>query len=482
MRRRTQTVAHSGGSELRLWTEADLDDLHNASLEVLERAGVLVEAEEALDIFADGGCRVDRETHIVRIPPEVVAKALQTSRRSFLLAGRDPTNDVMIETGRVTVAPFAEHIMVKDVETGERRESTRQDVADICRCCDALSEIDVNLVAVTSRDVPPDTAEQHNLEAALNSTTKPIALSMTSSRGCEVDFEMVAAVAGGREALRERPLLLSVACPVGPMILTAGLTEVVVSSVRAGLPVVCVSMDMAGSTAPVTLAGTLVVQNAELLSSFVLSQLVFAGAAFMYGTCTTAFDLRNGAAPIGSPENALFQAGTVALANRYGLPSWTDGFVSDSKMCDCQTGHEKTVTGLMAMLAGASLIEGAGTIESGVTIDVAQLVADNEIVAMTRYCRAGIPVNDATTFVDEIVRVGAGNEFLSARSTLKGMHDLTQTKLGDRRVHEAWEAAGSPQYYETSRTEARRILAEHEVEPLPAEVAERVHSIVERAS
>lgn len=134
----------------------------------------------------------------------------------------------------------------------------------------------------------------------------------------------------------------------------------------------------------------------------------------------------------------------------------------------------------MATLAGVSTIYGPGMLEMGVTFDIAQLVADDEIVAMTRFCRGGIPVSDATLLRDEIAAVGPGGEFISSESTLKGMRAQSGATIIDRQVREAWQAAGSPPYYETARREARRILAEHEVPPLPADVKQEIRSIIER--
>jgi trimethylamine--corrinoid protein Co-methyltransferase len=472
---------HSGGAILSLFAEADLDDLHNATLEVLERGGVLVEDDEAIDLYADAGCWVDRETHMVRIPPDPVARALLSARRSFVLAGRDPAHDVMVEVGRVTVCPFAEGFMVNDLETGKYRSSVLQDVIDIARISDALEDIDINVCGVTARDVPEAVAELRQLEMMLHHTAKPWMMPMTSKVMAEFGIAMGAAVAGGHDKLRERPLFTYSACPVGLMHLTASATEVNIACARSGVPYACVSMGMAGASSPVTLAGTLVVQNAELLSSLVLHQKVEPGAPFYFGSSTCGFETRRAAAAVGTTECGLIQAGTALMGNYYNIPSWTGGYQTDSKACDCQTGHEKTLTGLLAMLAGASTICGPGMLETGVTFDVAQLVADAEIVAMTKHVRRGIPVNDRTTFVDEIISVGAGNEFLSSKSTLKGARSLSQTKLIDRQVREAWEAAGSPDYYEQAKKEARRILAEHEIEPLPADVAQEVRAIVEGA-
>lgn len=135
----------------------------------------------------------------------------------------------------------------------------------------------------------------------------------------------------------------------------------------------------------------------------------------------------------------------------------------------------------MALLAGASVIYGPGMLEAGITFDLAQLVVDAELIAMTKYCRAGIPVSDATTAVEEIMAVGPAGHFLERASTLRGMRDLSTTKLIDRQVRESWEAAGAPVFYESARREARRILAEHEVEPLPDEVTEQMRAIVAEA-
>lgn len=326
MKRGVPAALHSGGASLGLFTEADLDQMHMATLQALDRTGVLVEADDAIDIFADGGCRVDRETHIVRIPPEVVTKALQSVPSYFLLGGRDPKDDVMVEVGRVTVSPFAEGLYVYDLESGEYRESTLQDVADICRVTDALDDIEINAVGVTAREIAEATAEIHHVAAALKSTTKPTFLSMTSTEMANTGYEIAAAVMGGMDELREHPVLCYATCPVGPSVLTAICSDMALATARAGMPWCCIAMDMSGASSPVTLAGTLVVQNCELLACLVLNQLGNPGNGFYYGTSTCAFDLRVGSACVGTPETALYQAGTAAMAHYYNIPSWTAGY------------------------------------------------------------------------------------------------------------------------------------------------------------
>ena len=150
-------------------------------------------------------------------------------------------------------------------------------------------------------------------------------------------------------------------------------------------------------------------------------------------------------------------------------------------MADAQSGHEKTITSLLPALAGANLIYGLGMLESGVTIDYAQLVMDAEFARMVKYCVPGIPVTDETLSVDVIAEVGPFSDFLSHEDTYKGMRGQSQSKFIDRRVREEWAAAGSTTMYERALAEARRILETHVPEPLPEEVAAKLKSIIEAA-
>jgi trimethylamine---corrinoid protein Co-methyltransferase len=326
MRRGFQTAVHSGGASLGLFTEADLEDIHLGTLELLDQTGVLVESDEACDVFADGGCRVNRETHIVKIPPEVVADALHSARRRFTLFARDPEKDLLIEPGRVAVGPFAEGLMVNDLHTGEHRVSTKKDVGTIARLIDGLGEIDMNNVTVTPRDVSADTAELHGLQEVFSNTTKPVVCGMPSKRQVELGADMAAAIVGGHDKLRERPILAFCGCPVAPLNLCKDWAEGVVATARVGLPVCCCSMGMAGGSTPITLVGTLIVQNAEELSTLTLTQLVNRGNTFVYASSTCSLDMRFGTATVGTPETALYQAGTAALADYYSVPSWTAGY------------------------------------------------------------------------------------------------------------------------------------------------------------
>jgi trimethylamine--corrinoid protein Co-methyltransferase len=315
----------SRGLSVNVFTESELDDIHLATLEVLERTGVFVEAADARDIFKDGGCQVDAETRMVRIPPHVVEEAIAAAPGKFVLCGRDPKNDFLLEPGRVAFTNFSEGIAVVDAETGKVRESTLQDVADIARLNDYLSEMDTHEISVGARDVPPETAAVHNSEAQLLNTTKPIGVGPLSAAETRAIFRMCAEVAGGEDALRERPIVYGGVCPVSPLKLPQDVTEVIIECSRWGLPDNVLSMAMAGGSGPVTLAGTLVTHNAEVLSGITLAQLTTRGCPVIYGSSTTAMDLKLAAASVGSPEIALISAAVAQMARRYMIPSFVAG-------------------------------------------------------------------------------------------------------------------------------------------------------------
>ena len=315
----------SGGFSLNVFTPDEFKDVHLATLEVLEHTGVFTDDPEAQDIFGAAGASIDGSTGVVKIPPHIVEAAIDSAPERVLLAGRDPKDDVMLDPGRVGFTTFGEGIQIADLETGEWRAPTKQDVADTARLADFLDEIDTYEIAVGAKDAPTATSTIHSYEAALCNTTKHVCSGPLSRWEAETIFDMAAAVVGGREALRRRPILMTGVCPVSPLKLPKDCSEVIIASAKAGIPCNILSMAMSGGSAPVGLAGTLVVHNAEVLAGITLSQLTSVGAPVLYGSSTTAMDLRLAAAAVGSPECGIISAGVAFLARQYRLPSYVAG-------------------------------------------------------------------------------------------------------------------------------------------------------------
>jgi len=307
----SESIGGRGGLRLEVLSSADLDAIHAETLKVLEETGVFVEDGEALDIFADGGASVDRGERMVRIPGEVVEAAIATC----------PHDD----DGPVTFSNFDEGVMYVDPRSGERREPVKADAADAALLVDALANIDSYGAAVRPTDVPAATAAVHGCEAALLSTTKQVGTSTTSGWEVRVCAELGACITGGLDALRDDPVVGFGTCPVSPLKLPRDATEVIVECARLGLSDCILSMAMAGGSAPVTLAGTLVMNNAEVLAGITLAQLTESGSRVVYGSSTTAMDLRYAAASVGSPELALIGAAVAQLSKQYRLPSCIAG-------------------------------------------------------------------------------------------------------------------------------------------------------------
>lgn len=326
MKRNLQAGSRRNASlSFSVFSDDELQDIHLGTLEVLERTGVFVEDEAALDTFADGGARVDRAAKIVRLPPHVVEDAIRSAPSKIVLCGRDPRNDIVLEGGRVGFTNFGEGIQVIDPYSGELRPSTKADVADSARLVDALPELDVYERAVAAHDVSPASAPLHQAEMWFANTAKHGFMGSQDGATSRRLLAMAAAVAGGEDELRSRPLISWITCPVSPLQLTRESCEIIVEAARHGITVNILSMAMAGGSSPVTLAGTLVTHNAEVLGGIVMAQLAAPGCPCIYGSSTTAFDLRRAAATVGTPELALINAAVPALARFYELPSYVAG-------------------------------------------------------------------------------------------------------------------------------------------------------------
>ncbi len=313
------------GFGLNMFSDDELYSIHLATLEVLQKSGIKVESNEALEIFAAGGAFVDRNTHIVKFPPYLVEDAIHSAPSKIVLAGRNPKHDVVIEDKRVHYTNFGEGIMVIDPFTGEYRKSIKQDTANAALMCDALDEIDICLRAVAAHDVSPKVHPLHEVEACFNNTSKHVFTGGISGRQAEMIFDMAAAVAGGKDKLRERPVLSVNVCPTSPLQLTSHCTEAIIKCAEYGIACNILSMAMAGGSAPVTLGGTLVMHNAEVLAGIVLSQLTRKGSPVIYGSSTTIMDLKTTTAPVGAPELGMINAAVAKLAQYYLLPSWVAG-------------------------------------------------------------------------------------------------------------------------------------------------------------
>ena len=313
------------GFGLDSFNDDQLYDIHLATLEVLAKTGLFVETEEALVIFDGAGAEVDRKSKIVKIPPYVVDDAIRSAPSEIVLAGRRPENDTVLEAGKVHFTNFSEGVEVVDPYNGSQRTPTKADLARAATLVDYLSDIDVCEKAVGAGDVFQDVVPLHNAEAMLTNTTKHCCVGPGNGFLLNKLIDMAATIVGGLNELKKRPILSFTTCPVSPLQLIKECCEIIIASARSGSVINVLSMAMAGGTSPATLAGTLVTHNAEVLGGITLNQLVCKGAPVIYGSSTTAMDLKLGTASVGTPECAMISAAVARLARYYALPSYVAG-------------------------------------------------------------------------------------------------------------------------------------------------------------
>lgn len=302
-------------------TKSDAEMIHEATLDILETVGVKVPGKEAHEIYSSAGCQCDGETGIVKFPRNLVIDCIEACPSSFELYARDPKYNLVMGDGRPKYMNFGTGVEVKDVVTGERRPSAKQDIADLARFINGMDEIDIFHVPVTAGDVTPFLKDLHEGEAALLNTSKHFIHHNNCGKNTRRWIEMAAVMAGGKDKLRERPITTMVLCPNSPLEITEHVGEIIIESAKAGLPLDILSMGLCGGTTPVTIPGTLVITNAEFLAGMVLAQLINKGNRIIYGSSTTIMDMQWATTPVGSPECAMIGAAVAEMGKFYGIPA-----------------------------------------------------------------------------------------------------------------------------------------------------------------
>jgi trimethylamine--corrinoid protein Co-methyltransferase len=303
----------------------DLDAVHEATLDLMENYGLQIHGEEALEIYSAAGCDVDKSTDRVRFPRNLVNDSIESCPPEFTLCGRDPKNDTPVGGKNVVFKNFGTGVMLMDPYTGERRESTKEDLGNVARFIDSLDEINVFSIAVTAGDVNQKVRSLHEAEVVLNNLTKNFAHDLEGVKNTQRFIDMAAAIQGGYDKLKERPIITMGACPNSPLEINENETSIIMLSARHGLPIDILSMGLCGGTTPATLAGTLVTTNAEILGGIVLSQIINKGNPILYGSSTTIMDMKTATSPVGAPEHAMFGSAVGQIGHYYGIPTNVGG-------------------------------------------------------------------------------------------------------------------------------------------------------------
>lgn len=312
---------------IKLLSKEKLDEIHYGTLDVLESVGLKVYEQDARDILAEHGCRVDNEKQIVKFPPYIVEDAIHDCPKQFMMYGQDPKYDYLMNgmDYDFTGASMGEAIFVRDPYTGTKHPSTKKDAADVARLVDALDDLKVNNRALCiAPSVPGEVYQIHIIEAMLNNTRKHVCIGTDSGYSVEMIIRMGAAVAGGMDKLRERPILNVGSCSVSPLILSGATTGPIIAAAKAGIPFKLTPCPGAGSTGPMTIAGTIIVANAEFLGGLVLGQAIRRGTPMVYGAACGTTNMGIGTYAVGTAELTLMCVAQTELTKYYGIPSYIE--------------------------------------------------------------------------------------------------------------------------------------------------------------
>ena len=470
----------------RVFTEDALDAIHLASLDVLERTGVRIHhGETILKMLKDKGCTVDFEKGVVLFPSYLVEEAVKKTPKTFVMYGRNPKYDCKLDGRHIYFTTDTETTNTVDLSTGEWRPSTMDDLEKLTRVTDALESYAAGGHLTTSLDKPNNVRCLHDYAAALNNIEKPCGWSVyppeLAMQLTDYQLEIAIAATGSEKKLRERPLGDGGFCTESPLKFEGRYVEIALKLAKLGFPCSVASMPLGGATAPVTLAGSLVMTNAEILSGVCTIQLASPGASTSVHYLMGNLDMKTGLWGQG-PEEGLLCAGAVEVARYYGFRVAVNGFNSASKMSGAQTSYEKAMSTLLPVLAGADVVYGAGSLEGGMVASFEELVMDDEICRAVLKAVQGIEVNDETLAVDVIDKVGPGGHFLAEKHTLKHFkEELFFPELSDRSSYDAWKKAGGKSLVKRARERAEEILKDHWPTPLDKDVQTEISETIRRA-
>jgi trimethylamine---corrinoid protein Co-methyltransferase len=456
-------------------SDDQLERLHHASLEILDRTGVRLYDPEALDLLKKKGISVE-ESNRVHIPPSLVEWALTVAPRRAELCNRNGQRVMPLEHNNVFYGPGSDCPNVIDLHSGERRPGTLQDIVDATIVCDALPNIDFLMSFCIASDLPQETADRHQMRAMLMNSTKPILFVTTEFDGCTDVIKMAEAVAGGEEQLRHNPICACYINVTHPMRHNQEALQKLLFLAGKGLPTTYTPVVLRGATGPVTAAGAIALANAGELAGLVLAQLKREGApVILTGGVNDMLDMRTTVDAYADPTNRVM---LVELAHRYGLPIFGLTGCSDSKLPDEQAAAEAAFSIMLETLAGAQMAHDVGYLEGGMCNSIEQIVICEELIGYTKHFMRPLEISDETLALDLIDQIGPDGDYLSSDHTRKYYRQDWYPKLFDRRNFEDWQRSGGKTLRQRAREKALKILETHTPEPLPADIQARIDAIV----
>jgi trimethylamine--corrinoid protein Co-methyltransferase len=454
----------------------ECEQIHRASLEILDRVGIDVHHEKARTVLVKGGARADGLR--VRIPEHMVTKALTVAPKRMTLYDRH---------GGVAMRAWGYHthygggsdcLNVLDHRTGQRRRAGLQDVVEAVTLMDALPEISFVMSAFLPEDVDQRVYDRYQMEVMLNHTTKPIVFVTPDFEGAVAAVEMCEAVAGGAEPFRRRPFAVCYINVTSGLIANQEALQKCVYFAEKGLPQLYIPLNAGGVNAPTTTAGCMAAMNAGTLLGVVLAQLVREGSPVAVpGWNGGPYNLKT---MVGNYVLADEQGVATEMGRYYDLPVFGLGGCTDSKVLDQQCGVEAALSLATALLSGANIVHDVGFMDAGMQGSLQLMAIANDTIGWLRAATAGVVVNDETLALDAVDELGPTGNYLEHPHTLRHFREPFYSALADKRQYSQWQAQGATTMEERAARQVDEILKEHRPEPLPDDVQRELSRIVAR--
>ena len=466
-------------NKIEFLSTADIELIHQTTVKLLVNIGVEFPDDEAIAVFEKHGFKTDGRR--VYFSEEQVMSTLETVPAQFTIHARNPDRDVTVGDGEPVFAPGYGAPFLVDPDVG-KRSPTMEDYHNLARLAHALPNQDLSgYLLVEPGDVPAGTAHLRMLHAHIVHSDKPFIGSVEGAVGARRTMEM-ARILFGEEGWRlgERPVTIGLINSLSPLGYSREMLAALMEYARWRQPVIIAALIMAGSTGPITLAGVLAQQNAEILAGTALTQLISPGTPVVYGSTSTNIDMKTGALAIGGPELAMVVVTTAQMARHYGLPSRSGGALTDASYPDAQAGFESMLGLLTTVNSGVDFVlHAAGILSSYLAFSYEKFVLDDEMCGMVHRFRRGVAVTPETLAYDVIAEVGPGGNFLIEPQTLKRCRsEFWMPTVCDRGGLEAWMTGGRQDAAARAHQRWQQLLAEHEDPPLDATTARQLQAFV----
>ena len=466
--------------QIKLLDDATVREVLEEAKRILLELGFFLENGEAREILAESGARLDESSGRVYLPPEMVEKAVESAPSTIQLYDALGVPAARLGGDNVCFDPGSAALNILDPDTNEIRPAQTPDFVAFSKVVEQLEHIKAQSTAMICSDVPQAMADRYRLYLALLYCSKPVVTGTFTKRSFAIMEEMLVAVRGSAEALRQKPLAVFDACPSPPLKWSDLTCQSLIDAARAGIPSEFVSMPLTGANAPVTLLGAIVQHAAETLAGVVISQNVAAGAPVIWGGSPSAFDMRRGTTPMGSIDTMMIDLGYAEVGKHLGLPTHSYMGMSDAKILDAQSGLESGMGTLLAGIKGINMVSGAGMLNFESTQSIQKLIIDNEICGMTYRFLEGVVQRDRPIALDLLQILLSEKQLLDHEHTLKWFrseHYLPSPVI-DRSNTEDWLREGKRSIARRAAERANALIAGYPGSPLEPVVRKELTRII----